>query len=379
MEQKEYFGAGNIKYLEEMLVDTGARNIFLVTGKASYESSGAKEKIDSLLKGLQVTPFSNFSKNPNLQDVEKGIAQFNQGKYDLVIAIGGGSVIDMAKLINTLAAQSHEPHEYICKGAKALDKRTPLVAIPTTSGSGSEATHFAVVYVAGTKYSVSAEDILPDYSIVDPELTYNLPPKITAESGIDALAQAIESYWCINSTEGSKHYSREAIRLVMDNLVDAVNNPTPRSRRGMALASNFAGKAINITKTTAPHSVSYPMVSNYDLAHGHAVGLTLPSILLYNSEVSDDDVLDKRGVDYVHNTMREINLLLGAKNATDAKEKLTYLMESIGLPTKLSRLDTTFLVNIELIVEQGFNPDRVKNNPRQLTQEALKKILLDIF
>ncbi len=385
MESAKNFIYQKIELLTSALKYSGAKNIFLVTGKDSYELSGAKEKLDSVLEGYKVTRFSNFTGTPNLADIVKGISLFQQGEYGAVVAVGGGRVIDTAKAINSISANSEkqvdievEAQAFLQNQKQITEKGKPLIAIPTTAGSGSEATHFAVVYFDGKKYSLAHEYILPIFSIIDPELTYSLSPKITAESGMDALAQAIESYWSVNSTDISKHYSREAILLVMDSLEAAVNNPSPKDRRNMALAANFAGKAINIAKTTAPHAISYPMTAHFDVVHGQAAGITLPSILLYNSKVIDEDCNDTRGAEYVRETMEKICVYLGTEGAHHAKFKLTELMQKIGLKTRLRDVGINTEKDVEKIVAEGFNPQRMKNNPRLITSDILWSTLMQI-
>src|SRR3989344_1935280 len=283
--QKKFIGPGCLANLKIILEDENPSSIFLVTGKKSYFESGAQEVLEHILHSYQVTYFSDFSVNPQLEDVIKGTSLFRKTNSDLVIAVGGGSVIDIAKSINFLAAQQGAPEDYITKKQTAQIKPKSFVAIPTTAGTGSEATHFAVVYIQKTKYSLAHEEwMLPDYVFLDPTLTYNLPRYITASTGIDVLCQAVESYWSTQSTEESKGYAREAIGMVLNNLVEAVNNPSLQSREAMLLAANLAGKAINISKTTACHSVSYPMTSYFGVSHGHACALTLAEMCLYRSE-----------------------------------------------------------------------------------------------
>ena len=218
----------------------------------------------------------------------------------------------------------------------------------------------------------------PEYVIVDPQFTYDLPKNITAYSGMDAFTQAIESFWNINSTLESKNYSKKAIKLVMENLLDAVVNPDKKSRLNMAVAANYAGKAINITKTTACHAISYPITSFFNVPHGHAVALTLPPMIVYNSNVNEDDVLDSRGVKFVKETMKELISIIGASNALKAKEVVSQLMKNIDLETKLGELGIKTKEDIDVIIKNGFNPERVKNNPRKLDEYQLRKILEEI-
>ena len=372
--QKEFFGFNSINKLALILKNHKPKSIFLVTGQSSYEKSGAKQAIEKILEGFKVIKFDKFEENPKLEDIKKGVQLFKKSKCDFVIAIGGGSAIDVAKSINIISSNKINPTNLIKKNL-IKKKGKPLAAIPTTSGSGSEATQFAVVYINKTKYSLDHYYVIPDYTILDYKLTLSLPKSITASSGMDALSQAIESYWSVNSTEESKEYSKKAIKLIMDNLTGNVNNPSEKSRESMLMASHLAGKAINIARTTACHSISYPITTYFNAAHGNAVALTLGSFIEYNHNVTKNDVLDKRGMKYVKKTIDEIIEMIGARSAADAKTKIENLMKQIGLSTRLSELGIKTNNDILLIVKNGFNPQRVKNNPRRLTENKLISLL----
>lgn len=376
-QQKEHFGVGSIVKLKDILSQNEAKNIFLIRGKKSYEVSGIKKIIEALLKEYNVTEFYNFEPNPKIEDIVRGIDEFKKSDIDFVIGVGGGSVIDMAKAISALGVQSDEPEKYIKNKKEIKNRGKKLIAIPTTAGTGSEATHFAVVYINKTKYSLKHKYLLPNYAIIDPQFTFSLPKRITASTGMDALSQAIESYWCINSNKESKKYAEEAIKLIMKNLPLAVNKSEQSARVEMSKAANLAGKAINITQTTACHAISYPITSYFNIPHGHAVSLTLGSMLVYNSNVSVKDVLDKRGINYIKETMDSLIKIIGATDEYMAKEIINNLMREISLEIRLDELNIN-KNDIELIIKNGFNPDRVKNNPRLLTKENLRKILNDL-
>jgi alcohol dehydrogenase class IV len=147
----------------------------------------------------------------------------------------------------------------------------------------------------------------------------------------------------------------------------------------MALAANFAGKAINISKTTACHAISYPITSYFKVVHGQAVAITLPSLILYNSDVSKSDIFDMRGVEYVKKVMNELKALFNAKDYTEFKQIVENLMLDIGLEIKLHKLGIKTPDDIDLIIKKGFNPERMKNNPRKLTEKQLRTILDDIL
>jgi len=368
-------GFGSVDRLNDILADLNAQRVFLVTGNKSYLVSGAKACLDELLKDYTVYRFSDYSPNPKSEDVQHGIELFAKGNYDTIIAVGGGSAIDMAKLINFLSVHPTDFKAYDFSSCISGETIRPLVAIPTTAGSGSEATKFGVLYVNKTKYSVDDDLLLPVFSIVDPDLTMSLPKYITAVSGIDAFSQAVESYWNVNSTDESKRYASQAIKLVMSNLETAVNAPTKAARFAMANAAYFAGKAINITRTTAPHAISYPLTSYFNIPHGQAVAVTIAPLLVFNSKVTGNDVQDSRGTNYVKEIINQIANLIGASTVNDAKSKIEKLISEIGLETKLSRLKIKCSRDAKVVVQNNFNLERAKNNPRILTRVALGDIL----
>lgn len=378
MMQSEYFGTGSIKSLTEIIKNLKSRNIFLVAGKNSYSSSGAEEILGDLLKKNTLTFFNEVSGDPVIDNIIKGMDIFIESDCDTVIAVGGGSVIDTAKSINVLSCQDVNPRSVIT-GEKKIDyKGKPLIAIPTTSGAGSEATHFAVVYMEKEKYSLAHEYILPEYSVVDPQFTFKLPSGITATSGIDAFSQAVESFWNINANEESRKYSEEAIKLILENINSAVNEPTEYNRENMSKAAHLAGKAINITKTTAPHAVSYAMTSYYGIPHGQAVCLTLAEFLEFNLNVTESDLIQEMDLSEVRANHENLLKILNCSDVIESKNLINELIKSIGLKTKLSELNIKSQADLKLISE-SVNLERLKNNPRSVSKEDLFRILEKIL
>lgn len=374
--QKEYLGVGSLRELSRIIKDEGYINVFLVTGKHSFGASGAKVIIEEELKMENVQRFDDFSPNPSIEDIKKGIAFFKEAPADVIIAIGGGSVMDVAKAINALAFVKEDLADYVAGKEKLKGVAKPLIAVPTTGGSGSEATHFAVVYIKEQKYSLAHESILPDVAIVDPTLTYSLPARSTASCGFDALSQSIESYWSVSSTDESKNYAKKAIPLALENIVRAVEGDK-EARNAMSEAAHLAGKAINVSKTTASHAMSYPLTVHFGVSHGHAVFLTLPSVLLFNSGVIEEDAADERGVGYVREVMTELLRMLGTESSEEAKEKLTSLVERAGLETRLSDLNITEK-DVDLLLK-SISAERAGNNPRKFSKDVARGILISIM
>ena len=173
--QTEYNGTGSISSLKKIIAQHDAQKIFLVTGKKSYNESGAASALHCCgLDRLNTLRFQDFQVNPKLEDAVIGVELLVRFQPDLVIAVGGGSVIDMGKLITALSAHAGGNYKSILKNSSISAQGPPLVAIPTTAGTGSEATQFAVAYLDQKKYSLAHHSILPDYAIIDPELTYNM-------------------------------------------------------------------------------------------------------------------------------------------------------------------------------------------------------------
>ncbi len=378
MVQKDSFGYDSLNNLQKIFDESDAKKIFLVTGRKSYSLSGAKKKIKSFLEDKQVIVFNDFSSNPNIVEVKKGIEKYKMFKPDIVLAVGGGSVIDVGKMVNLLANNSEKPIEYIKGLKKPVNPGKLLVAIPTTSGTGSESTHFATVYINKKKYSLSDKKyLLPDVSIVDPSLTFSIPRYLTASMGLDALCQSVESLWAVNSTEESRKYAFEALKISVINLEQVVNNPDKKTRFNIAKAAHLSGKAINISKTTAAHSISYPITSYFGVSHGHAVALSLGQLIEFNSKIRKSDCNDRRGVVFVKERINEIIDLMDCKDASEAKLFFYDLLKKIGIEYSLNKLNID-KKDRDLIVDKGFTPDRMKNNPRIVLKKDVKKMLNEI-
>ena len=362
--------------LETLLEKLATGTIFLVVDETAWQHSGAAELLVPVLRKRNVVRFNGFAMNPKLEDVARGLVAFRRQSPEAVVAFGGGSAIDLGKLIGICGAQDGPPEDYIL-GRKPLQASgPPLIAIPTTAGTGSEATHFAVAYVDGQKYSLAHERLLPDFAILDPRLTASLPAAVTASSGLDALCQAIESIWSVGATEESIDYASQAITLAMQHLETAVLKPTAAARRAMLAAAHLSGKAINISKTTAPHAFSYAVTTGYHVPHGAAVALTLGAFLGYNSQVDDATCSDPRGAAHVQQRIACITELLGETDVQGAQQRLTRLIDAIGCPTRLSQVDIRS-DHLPHLVDQ-VNAERLANNPRTMNAAALVTLLSSI-
>jgi alcohol dehydrogenase len=228
---------------------------------------------------------------------------------------------------------------------------------PTTSGSGSEATHFAVIYRQKIKYSLVHYSLLPRLVILDHSLTYSLTAYQTAVSGMDSFSQAVESFWSINATEESKQLAVESIMIWQHSFLKAVLQPDADSRNKMLWASHLAGMAINTTKTTGPHAISYYLTINHSVPHGQAVSLFLPVFFLYNTP------------------LKELCSVLQVADEYEAISLIQEIMKNAGMAIKLSELG----LKKEIIIDElllHVNEERFDNNPVLFDRDKLKLLIL---
>ncbi|SVE45736.1 uncharacterized protein METZ01_LOCUS498590, partial [marine metagenome] len=226
----------------------------------------------------------------------------------------------------------------------------------------------------GVKHSVASPHIRPAHVVLDWRLTENLPADITAHSGFDALCQAIESIWSINANETSLMYAEEALQLVFNNLENAFVGATPENREALMRGANLAGRAIDITFTTAPHALSYPVTSEYGVPHGVAVALFIVPILSYNSEVSTADCADPRGPETTSRRINRIVQLLGCENVIAAADRLWQMLDRLQCPRRLRDVGVTTAEQVQAIAGK-VNAERLANNPRRIPADALSRLL----
>ena len=371
MIRQKLFLANEIDKIKTAFADDSNGRLFLVRGKSSYKNSGAEQFIKQNFDANKIDSFSDFNTNPQISDLKRGIGLFKKENYKGIIAIGGGSVIDMAKLISVFAHQLGDIEDYVTGTSSLLETKTQLLAIPTTSGSGAEATHFSVLYINKNKYSIASNSLLPNYVYVNSKFSQNANSYLTACSGIDAFAQAIESVWSVNCNNESKKYALKAINIIWNNLHDAVHKNSSSAKQQLALASYNAGKAINITKTTAPHAFSYAFTSYYNIPHGHAVALSLPFFFDFNANVTNTDCMDKLGADKVKERINEILEVLSIKTE-NIHASITKFIESLGLNTKIETLIPNF--ESQILID-NINTERLNNNPRRVTGKTIEAFL----
>lgn len=334
------------------------KKLFLVRDVA-YDFLKIKEYFDK----TDHVEFGEFTPNPLYEQVVAGVKLFNDNGCDIIVAIGGGSTIDVAKCIK-LYCKMDPGINYLKQ--EMTDTKIPLIALPTTAGTGSESTRHAVIYFEGTKQSISHPSIVPDYAVLEPSVLKTLPLYQKKCTMLDALSQAIESWWSVNSNEESIAYSKQAISAIVNNWRDYIFNNTDQAAASIMRAANLAGRAINITATTAAHAMSYKITSMYKLPHGHAVALCLPRVWKYMLE-NTDKCIDPRGQEHLKATLDEI----GKEISLDAVNAMMKEMEMVSPSSESLEEDL-------LVLAASVNPVRLKNNPVGLSEEVLKEMYRSI-
>jgi len=375
-----HIGIQGAKAFIQAFMDLGGvdRNPFLMAGQHAYKASGVAEVLDPLWRDIPVTRFSDFSPNPTVEELQRALAAFGESGARSILAVGGGSALDMAKLVNYFSSTQVAPEAYV-RGERGVAREfLPLLAVPTTAGSGSEATHFAVLYDGVHKLSVASPALVPSHTWLNAAFTESLSPYQTACSGFDALAQAMESYWALGATTESRENSEKALILCLTHLEGAVLAPSPENRAGMQMAAHWAGRAINVSKTTAAHALSYAMTGHYGLAHGHAVALVLPAVLEANASVDNLDMSHPPGAEPLRKTLRRLYELLGVSSALDAATQLRSLMARIGLSSTWFTDQGVDPAAVRALILQEVNQERLANNPCRFTQELMEQVLAPI-
>lgn len=369
MPTRVYFGRGGFFELAEIISQFSPKRVLLISAEHLKKEPAYNSFVQELSKSRSVFEYSAKITTSDFQTINDTADYARRQEVDLVIGIGGGSVLDTAKCAAALVKNPGTVEEYVRSKTKIImGKGIYFVAVPTTAGTGSEVTPWATVWGDDEKkYSLSSPDFMfPDIALVDPALTDSLLPFVTATTGIDALCQAVEAYWNVHHNPVSDEYALEAIKVIMANLETAVNKPATAARDKMAWGSLVSGLAFSNTQTTLCHSVSYPITIHWGIVHGQATAITLPLFIEYIVSV-----LEK-------NRRETLLKTFSVKNEKEAADKVKNLMSAIHLKIKLSELDISN-EDIDIIVAEGFDPERTENSPRILSSQELKTLLKSIL
>ena len=360
------FGAGKLTEAAPAAATLG-KHALVVTGS---NPDRAKKLLESLkAEGLKSTVHS-VTGEPTISDAQAGTECARQNECDLVIALGGGSAIDAGKAIAALCTNPGDPLDYlevIGKGQPLTQSPAPFIAIPTTAGTGAEVTRNAVLASPEDRVKVSLRHplMLPKLAIVDPQLTYKLPPEITATTGLDALTQLIEPFTCKRANPMTDALCREAIPRAARSLQGACQNPNPATREDMALASLHGGLALANSGLGAAHGFAAPIGGMFDAPHGAVCAALLPHVMETNLKASTD-----------RNRYTETaRLLTGNPNAT-AKNGVDWVKDLVHT-LKIPGLSTYAITEKDFpsIIEKALEASSMKANPVNLSDDQLTGIL----
>jgi alcohol dehydrogenase len=281
------FGPGKIDELGPIAMALGLKRALIVSDPGIVSAGHAARGIESLKRfGLSVTLFDGVQENPTTDNVDAGVVAARQSRPDVIIGLGGGSSMDCAKGINFLYSCGGRMHDYWGEG-KATGPLLPMIAVPTTAGTGSETQSYALISDAETHVKMACGDKRAAFrvAILDPQLTVTQPQRVTALTGIDALSHAIESYVTKRRTAVSLAFSREAWRHLAPNFTRVLAEPEHLVARGeMQLGACFAGLAIENSMLGAAHALANPLTATFQIAHGEAVAMMLPHVIRHNGQ-----------------------------------------------------------------------------------------------
>jgi alcohol dehydrogenase class IV len=368
-----FAGEGSAAQLCRHIARSGARRVLVVTDRPLRELGVADRAVQGLVDaGVELVWFDGVLPDPTFALVEEGIAVLRAGGADAVLAVGGGSSIDAAKVIAAGATSDQDPREWIGLG-KVKHDVLPLYAIPTTAGTGSEATMGAVISDTETheKGVISGAGLLPAAAALDSELMLALPPAITAATGIDALTHAIEAYISIWDRGTRTECSRKAVQLIFENLRRAYAQGDDReAREGMAMAAYYAGMAINQVNVGSVHAIAHQLGGKYGIPHGVANAMVLPHVLEYCRREAGPG-------------LAELARLIGVAEAgqDESQQALAFieavrqLRDDVGIPAtsdKIKADDFDYLVDLAVAEGSGYLVPRLLD--RHNTRAILAKI-----
>lgn len=376
MRTRIVFGPGRVDSLGALAGELGARRALVVSDPGIVAAGHTERGLESLRQaGIETHLFDGVAENPTTECVEAGLVVAKRYQPELLVGFGGGSSMDCAKGINFLYTGGGKMQDYWGVG-KAIRPMLPMIAVPTTAGTGSEAQSFALISDSKTHVKMACGDpkAACRMAILDPGMTVTQPPRVTALTGIDAIAHALETYVTKKRNLVSTLFSREAWRVLVESFPLVLAEPTDlNARSGMQLGACLAGLAIEHSMLGATHALANPLTAHYGIAHGQAIGLMLPHVLRFNAEECDG---------WYRELVKSTPGMNGKARSSSGGEALAEivrrLVEQAGLPTQLSQCG----------VEQERLPELAGSaakqwtggfNPRTVGEEELLKLYREAY
>jgi alcohol dehydrogenase len=348
------------------------KRIFIISGNRSYIKSGAKKKIENLLKSNEYKVFYKKNDLPEYSEFVNLVKKIHEYKPDIIIGIGGGTSIDYAKLAS-ISIRIKNLKVRIKKNLFSdIKKKIITIILPTTAGTGAEETSFATIFLNKKKYSVQHNLVKPNYYFIFPKFLKSTSKYIRASSGLDTICQSTESLLSKNSNSLSNKYAIESLKIAFKYFLLFVRKNDDKYAKQMSLASNLSGKAINISKTTGPHAISYYFSTYHGLSHGHAVSLTINSFLYFifiNKEEAITNFNLKNKFDILFK-------LTSSKNIKEFNIFLNNLIKNSNLEINFKKLKIDIKNKIKLVIKET-NIERLGNSPIKLEKSDLYSIIIN--
>ena len=374
---KLVFGNGVSLASGELAKELGLKHVLLVTDRGLVEAGHVEVVRESLSSaGIKVTLFDQVIENPTTDCVEKAKQAASEAGVDSFIGLGGGSSMDTAKGANFLLTNGGRMHDYWGVN-KATKEMLPLIVIPTTAGTGSECQSFALISDSKTHQKMACGDskAAAKIAILDPGLTLSQPENVTVCTGIDAIAHAVETAVTNKRNKLSTLFSEESFKLLLPNFTKVLNEPNDISARGsMLLGAAMAGCAIEASMLGAAHSLANPLTAHYNIVHGQAVGMMLPYVVRFNSEIEEC-----RGV-YV-NLMKVAQIECENESADEVNNLVAYLLnllQQTGLPIRLRDVIAD-KSELKVLAKEASAQWTAGFNPRLVGEIEMEKIYIDAY
>jgi len=367
-----YFGNGTFKELPDMIKSFGGKHVLFLTDPGIMKIGFGQQAMDMMkAAGLTYESYTEIEANPTDVMLDKIMAQIGGKKFDVIVALGGGSPIDTGKAVNILL-NNPAPISQYDGFHKVNNPGIPLICLPTTAGTGSECSAASVITntAAKKKMVIKGKNVAPTLAICDPELTYGLPPRLTAATGMDALAHAMESYISIIASVMAQVDALKAMELIYNNLLRAYKNPSDKEARyNMMLGSTIAGKAFGNTDLGMCHAMSMPLGAFYGISHGDGNAICLPPAMKHNSKAVPERFIEM-GVAMKMGSASELTPEKVADN-------IYKLSADLGTP-KISAFGIGPEHFTEELLDAIMMEGALQTNPVKVSREEFKEILLTL-
>ncbi len=371
MPKRVVFGEGMEEKIGAEAKGLGAKKALIVTDEI-IEKTGLLDKVERPLKEVvEVAIFDKVEPEPTLEAAETVAKAARAAKYDLIVGVGGGSVMDMAKVASAAASNPEQSVSDFMGANKIANPSVPKILVPTTAGTGAEATPFTLIVVETKKKAIASPYNLADVVLISPSLTATMPAKVTASTGVDALSHAIEAFLSLGSNPLTDSFALEAIRKIADNLEEAfLHGDNLEARLKMSLAAMLAGMAFGNAGVIAGHAAAHTFGAKYKIPHGISAAVALPYIMEYNAPAAKEKLAK-----VAREMGEDISGLTEEEAASKAVARVKNMLKKLELPTRLADLDVPENALPELAEAMSKEKGYLARNPRKIEHDGAVEIL----